>query len=76
MFFSTHLRFESSSWHRCEAHIRAHKFLLDELKYLKSRIIEGEEHKAFQILRDWLINHIEKDDKPMGVYLQNKMHSS
>ena len=59
-----------------EAHIRAHKFLLDELKYLKSRIIEGEEHKAFQILRDWLINHIEKDDKPMGVYLQNKMHSS
>lgn len=55
-----------------DAHIHAHKFLLDELRYLKVRIIEADELQAFQLLKDWLITHIEKDDKPMGDYLQSK----
>lgn len=56
-----------------DAHNRSHKFLLDELRFLKMRIVEGNELQAFQLLSDWLIAHIEKDDKPMGDFLKEKM---
>jgi diguanylate cyclase (GGDEF)-like protein/hemerythrin-like metal-binding protein len=75
--FGTEARLmHAAGYPEAEAHNRAHKFLLDELRYLKVRIIDGEELHAFKILKDWLIVHIEKDDKPMGHFLQNKTHSS
>lgn len=52
-----------------DAHNREHRFLLDELRALKGRIVDGEELQAFRMLKDWLIDHIEKADKPMGEFL-------
>jgi diguanylate cyclase (GGDEF)-like protein/hemerythrin-like metal-binding protein len=63
-----HLMSEADYPH-ADAHNRAHKFLLDELRYLKKRIIEVNELQAFHLLRDWLVAHIEKDDKPLGDFL-------
>lgn len=60
---------------QADAHNRAYKFLLDELRHLKKQIIEGKVLHAFYFLMDWLIAHIENDDKSMGVFLQGKMTS-
>lgn len=71
--FSTEARMmKMAGYPAADAHIRAHKFLLDELRYLKVRIIDADEVQAFQLLKDWLIAHIERDDRPMGDYLKSK----
>ncbi|NNM82043.1 MAG: bacteriohemerythrin [Burkholderiales bacterium] len=52
-----------------EAHDREHRFLLEELRALESRIVAGVELHSFRMLKDWLVDHIEKADVPMGQYL-------
>lgn len=71
--FMTEARLMSEAGYpQSDAHSRAHKFLLAELRYLKTRIIEGGELKSFQFLKDWLVAHIERDDKQMGEFLRAK----
>lgn len=76
LHFNTELRLmNEAGYPLADAHNRAHKFLLDELRHLKKRIIEGNELHAFYFLMDWLIAHVENDDKQMGVFLQGKVKS-
>lgn len=76
LHFNTELRLmNEAGYPQADAHNRAHKFLLDELRHLKKRIIEGNELHAFYFLMDWLVAHIANDDKQMGVFLQSKMRS-
>ncbi|MDO8206812.1 MAG: bacteriohemerythrin [Gallionella sp.] len=76
LHFNTELRLmNEAGYPQADAHNRAHKFLLDELRNLKKRIIEGNELHAFYFLMDWLVAHIANDDKQMGVFLQSKIKS-
>jgi diguanylate cyclase (GGDEF)-like protein/hemerythrin-like metal-binding protein len=71
LHFNTEVRLMSEAGYpQADAHKRAHNFLLSELRYLKMRIIEGNELQAFKLLSDWFIAHIEKDDKPLGDFLR------
>jgi hemerythrin-like metal-binding protein/diguanylate cyclase (GGDEF)-like protein len=70
LHFNTELRLMTeAAYPQTDVHNRAHQFLLNELRFLKNRIIEGSELNALFFLMDWLIGHIDNDDKPLGTFL-------
>ncbi|MBY0578492.1 MAG: bacteriohemerythrin [Burkholderiales bacterium] len=66
---------KGAGYGRSDAHFREHRFLMDELRHLKGRIIEGGEIQVLQLLTDWLVTHILNADKPMGDFLRDKRAS-
>jgi diguanylate cyclase (GGDEF)-like protein/hemerythrin-like metal-binding protein len=51
------------------AHEQAHAALLDELVQLKASLSSGGELLVLQTLKDWLLNHIEQADRPLGAFV-------
>jgi hemerythrin len=49
---------------------------LQEVRHYKNCAHEGIEHIALMKIKDWLLNHIEYADKPLGVFISNRMRSS
>ncbi|MBY0464220.1 MAG: hemerythrin family protein, partial [Burkholderiales bacterium] len=52
-----------------EAHEQAHTALLDELGQLKANVSSGGELLVLQTVKDWLLNHIEHADRPLGAFV-------
>ena len=51
------------------AHKTVHARLVDEVGAIKQRLEHGGELIALQTIKDWLLDHIEHMDKPMGRFL-------
>ena len=51
------------------AHEQAHAALLGELAQLKASLSSGGELLVLQTIKDWLLNHIEHADRPLGAFV-------
>jgi diguanylate cyclase (GGDEF)-like protein/hemerythrin-like metal-binding protein len=51
------------------AHEQAHAALLDELGQLNASLSSGGELLVLQTIKDWLLNHIEHADRPLGAFV-------
>ncbi len=51
------------------AHADLHGRLLEELARLRDAFVEGSEEEVLIALKEWLLVHIEKSDKPLGAFL-------
>ena len=51
------------------AHELAHEALLTELVRLSANLISGSELLVLQTIKDWLLNHIEHADRPLGAFV-------
>ncbi len=50
-------------------HRTAHAQLVEEVGHLRERLNHGGELLALQTIKDWLLVHIDMDDRPLGLYL-------
>ena len=59
----------------CEAHIKHHNRLIQEVQELKVKYVTGEmpmDMSIINFLKDWIINHILTEDRKYGPYLNDK----
>ncbi len=50
-------------------HEHDHELLLDEVSRIASELPQGNDLLVLQTIKDWLIDHIQNADKPLGAYL-------
>lgn len=55
-----------------DAHNQQHQDLVAQLANLIARFEQGDELQSLQIIKEWLLKHIEHADKPLGAYLVSK----
>ena len=60
---------EQHGYRGIDGHKLAHKRLVDEVIFFKTRAHQGIELLTLQAVKDWLFRHIEHEDKAMGAYL-------
>jgi diguanylate cyclase (GGDEF)-like protein/hemerythrin-like metal-binding protein/PAS domain S-box-containing protein len=53
-------------------HEHEHALLVDEAMRMRSRLDEGGELLALQVIKDWLHDHIAHSDKPLAKYLMSQ----
>ena len=66
---------EDYDFPECEAHIKHHQRLIQEVKLLQSKYAAGEKRLDMSIinfLKDWILNHILTEDRKYGPYLNDK----
>ena len=69
--FSTEERLmEQYGYPRQTEHKQSHHRLLSEIGHIKARLNHGGELTTLQTIKDWLLEHIETADKPLGAYLK------
>jgi len=55
-----------------DVHDQQHQALVAQLSNLITRFEQGDELQSLQMIKDWLLRHIEHADKPLGAYLASK----
>uniref|UniRef100_Q478P9 PAS:GGDEF:Hemerythrin HHE cation binding region n=1 Tax=Dechloromonas aromatica (strain RCB) TaxID=159087 RepID=Q478P9_DECAR len=71
--FSTELRFMIDfHYPETDVHDQQHQALVAQLSNLITRFEQGDELQSLQMIKDWLLRHIEHADKPLGAYLASK----
>jgi methyl-accepting chemotaxis protein/hemerythrin len=75
-FETEHRLMETFHYPKLKEHDLEHERLLQEVRHYKNCAHEGIEHIALMKIKDWLLNHIEYADKPLGVFISNRMRSS
>jgi hemerythrin len=66
---------EDYDFPECEAHIKHHMRLIQEVQVLKRKYAAGEKRVDMSIinfLKDWILNHILTEDRKYGPYLNEK----
>jgi len=54
-------------------HNQSHHRLLSEIGHIKARLNHGDELITLQTIKDWLMGHIENEDKPLGAHLRQHL---
>ncbi|MBK8619616.1 MAG: bacteriohemerythrin [Anaerolineales bacterium] len=69
--FETEARLMRSYGYPEEAsHNDAHRYLINEVAYLKQRIEEGSQRLLLQWLKDWFLSHLTNSDLALGAFLR------
>ncbi len=76
LFAFTRMHFDTESRLMAEVnypgragHELAHEALLNELGHLSTGLSSGGELLVLQTIKDWLLNHIEHADRPLGAFM-------
>jgi diguanylate cyclase (GGDEF)-like protein/hemerythrin-like metal-binding protein/PAS domain S-box-containing protein len=71
-FATEHRLMEQYGYGEIVRHDAEHARLVGEAMHLKSGLSQGGEMLALQSIKDWLLNHIQYADKPLGKFLTGK----
>lgn len=71
-FATEHRLMEQYGYGETERHDAEHARLVSEAIHLKNGLSQGGEMLALQSVKDWLLNHIQYADKPLGKFLIGK----
>jgi diguanylate cyclase (GGDEF)-like protein/hemerythrin-like metal-binding protein/PAS domain S-box-containing protein len=62
---------ERHGYPHLEEHKKQHVHLVQELQEIAAEFKQGAELRLLQAIKDWLLGHIQKADKPLGAYLKS-----
>ncbi|MCK9200181.1 MAG: bacteriohemerythrin [Gallionella sp.] len=71
-FATEHRLMEQYGYGEIARHDAEHIQLVNEAEHLKTGLSQGRELLALQSIKDWLLNHIQYADKPLGKFLVGK----